>query len=259
MTDTASAHSWVMRPRPNPEAHLRLFCLPYAGAGASVFRTWPDDLPPEIEVCSIQLPGREDRIREAPLTRFPLLVNALAKAIRSYLDRPFALFGHSMGALISFELTHLLHQEYRLGPVHLLVSGHRAPQLPLPRSPIHQLPDAALMEKLRQLQGNRDSALQNPELMEIMRPTIRADFAVCETYVYGPKDPLQCPISAFGGVQDAEIHPEELAAWRDHTRSAFTLRMVPGDHFFLHSARPLLLQAIAADLKSSMPTRSVAR
>lgn len=240
--------SWVTCPMPNPQAWLRLFCFPYAGGGASNFLTWSDDLPPDIEVCPIQLPGRENRLRKMPFTRLPPLVQALVQALLPYLDTPFAFFGHSMGALIGFELARQLRRQYGLGPVHLFVSGHRAPQIPNPRPLIHQLPESAFVEELRRFDGTPELVLQNTEVMEVFLPILRADFSICETYIYSPEDPLECPISAFGGLQDLLVSRHDLEAWRDQTLGSFTLRMFPGGHFFLHNARALLLRAVSQDL-----------
>lgn len=243
-----TTNSWVTCPRPNPQAHLRLFCFPYAGGAASIFRTWSDDLPRDVEACLIQPPGRESRLGEPPFTRLSPLVHSLVQAIRPCLNLPFAFFGHSMGATINFELTRQLRKRNDLGPVHLFVSGSRAPQIPRRDPPIHQLPEAEFVEELRGFNGTPEAVLQNTELMQLFLPILRADFAVHEMYVYTADAPLDCSISAFGGLQDDEVSHDDLVAWRDQTRSAFTLRMFPGDHFFLHSARTLLLQALSQDL-----------
>ncbi len=243
-----TANSWVIRPRPNPRGRLRLFCFPYAGGAASVFYTWSDGLPGDVEVCPIQLPGRESRLRELPFTALPPLTQALAQAIQPYLDKPFAFFGHSMGAVIGFELARQLRRQNDLCPAHLFVSGSRAPQVPDPNPPLHQLPDGEFVAELRHFNGTPEEVLQNSELMQLFLPILRADFAIHETYTYTAGAPLDCSISAFGGSQDDRVSGEDLAAWRGQTCSTFMLRLFPGDHFFLHSARSLLIQAISQDL-----------
>lgn len=245
-------NSWVTCPKPKAQARLRLFCFPYAGGGASIFRTWPDDLPPSIQICSIQLPGRESRLREPCFTRLEPLVQALVQALSPYLDVPYAFFGHSLGALIGFELARALVRENRPSPVHLFVSGHSAPQVQSLDPPIHQLPEPDFIKELRHLNGTPGEVLQNAELMALLLPVLRADFAINETYVYIPGTLLDCPISAFGGLQDSLVSRDGLAAWCDQTYSTFALRMFPGDHFFLHSARPPLLRAIVHDLAQSL-------
>ncbi len=245
---TTNSNFWLTCPRPNPQARLRLFGFPYAGAGASIFRTWQNELLPDVEVCAVQLPGRETRLRESPFTHVSPLIETLAQVLPPYLDLPFAFFGHSMGALVSFELARQLRRQKVPSPLHLFVSGRRAPQVPNPYSPIHQLPDAAFVEELRRYNGTSQVVLQNSELRSLFLPILRADLAVNETYVYMPEAPLDCSISAFGGLQDGEASRKELAAWRDQTSRTFTLRMFPGDHFFLKRERDALLRVISQDL-----------
>jgi medium-chain acyl-[acyl-carrier-protein] hydrolase len=240
---------WLVCPRPNPQASLRLFCFPYSGAGASIFYTWPDVLPAAIEVCPIELPGHGTRLAEPPLTRLSPLVQAVAPALLPHLDGPFAFFGHSMGTLVSFELARHLRRQHGPSPAHLFVSGHNAPQIPDREPPIHALPEPEFVEKLRHLNGMPEEIMGNAELMQLLLPILRADFAICETYVYEADGPIDCPISVFGGLQDDYLTREGLDAWREHTTASFSLRMFPGDHFFLNTERPLLLQAIARDLE----------
>lgn len=234
--------------KPNPQARLRLFCFAYAGGGASIYRTWPALLPPEVELCAVQLPGREERTKDAPFTDLPPLIESLSLAIQPYLTKPFAFFGHSMGALVSFELTRRLRKRAAATPLHLLVSAHRAPQLPDPYPPIHQLPDAEFKQELLKLNGTPKSLLENDELMQVLAPVLRADFSVCETYAYTSGEPLDCPITAFGGLQDRETSRAELEAWRKQTQKPFQLHMFEGDHFFFFSARESILHIVNQDL-----------
>lgn len=241
---------WLTVVERRPNARIRLFCFPHAGGGASVFRTWSEGLPSTVEVCPIRLPGREGRISEPPFTRLKPLVQALAQALIRYLDKPFAFFGHSMGALVSFELARQLRRRHTLSPAHLFVSGRVAPQLPDPQPPIHALPNSKFLEELRRFNGIPEEILESPELMELMLPTLRADCAVDETYVYSIEPPLDCPISAFGGLQDSTVSRDSLAAWRNQTRLSFSMQMFPGNHFFLHTGQPLLLQTLYRQLHS---------
>jgi surfactin synthase thioesterase subunit len=244
-------NSWVSVHKSRPQARLRLFCFPHAGAGASIYRTWSDDLPAEVEVCPVQLPGRENRLREPAVSQLPLLVEMLAGALWPYMDRPFAFFGHSMGGLISFELARQLRRLQHPGPVHLFVAGCPAPQTPDPFPRISELPDRALVAELRRLNGVPALILQHAEMMRLVLPLMRADLALAEHYVYLAENPLDCPISAFGGRQDNAIRNEYLPGWREQTRSTFTLRVFEGDHFFLKSARTPLLQAVSWDLSQN--------
>ncbi len=240
--------SWFVNYRPRPRARLRLFCFPYAGGGASIFRAWPNNSPLDLEVCPVQLPGRENRLLEPPFSRLSALIDSLTKVLLPYLDLPFAIFGHSMGALISFELTRELRRQHGLNPAMLFVSAHRAPQVPDAKAPIHHLPETTFLEKLRRLGGASETALENAELMRLMLPTLRADFALCENYHYTSEDPIRCPISAFGGLQDREVSERDLAAWRYQTQSAFMLRMFPGGHLFLNLVPRSIVRAITDDL-----------
>ena len=248
MTAAPTADPWIARRKPNPQARLRLFCFPYAGGGASIFHSWSNDVPAQVEICPVQLPGRENRLMEPPFTHIPPLVQTLTQVLRPYLDMPFAFFGHSMGAIISFELARSLRDQYRFHPVHMFVSGCSAPQIPDPDPPIHELPEPEFVEELRKLNGTPDAVLQHPELLQLLLPVLRADFGMRSMYNYTPGEPFTFPISAFGGLQDSDISQEDVEAWRIHTRGPFTLRMLPGDHFFLHSARDMQLQMISEDL-----------
>ena len=248
MAITPTVDPWIQFWQPKLQARLRLFCFPYAGGGASIFRTWSEILPPQIEVCPVQLPGRESRLLEAPFSQLFLLIEPLAQALLPYLYMPCAFFGHSMGALISFELAHYLRQQYDLSPVHLFVSARRAPQLIARDAPIHHLPEPQFVEELRRLKGTPEEVLQTSELLQLLIPFLRADFAMCETYLYTPGEPLTCPISVFGGLQDEEVSRDMLTAWHEQTRGSFKLRLFVGDHFFLHAARASLVQALLQDL-----------
>ncbi|MBN1889798.1 MAG: thioesterase [Thermoflexales bacterium] len=246
--NTSTSNAWIVSPRPNPHARLRLFCFPYAGGGASVFYAWIKSLPQDIEVCPIQLPGRQGRSEVPPFTQMGPLVEALAQGIEPYLNKPFAFFGHSLGAKISFELARHLRAQGAARPVCQFFSGSNAPHIASPDPPLHELPDAELVEKLRRFKGTPEELLQDEELLQVFLPLLRADIALHETYRYVPGEPFDYPISVFGGLQDDEISRDNLAAWHIHTRGTFTLRMFPGDHFFLRSARAPLLQAVSHDL-----------
>jgi medium-chain acyl-[acyl-carrier-protein] hydrolase len=227
---------WIYFRSRRPEARLRLFCFPYAGGGAPIFHSWPGELPQTIETCVIQLPGRGTRLMEKPYRRMDSLVTALAEAVEPLLDKPFAFFGHSMGAWIGFELAHRLRRRHKLEPHHLFVSGASAPHLPQRDLPLHDLPEKEFVEALQHLNGTPKEVLENEELMRLMAPTLRADFALCETYVYAKRPRLGCPITAFGGLKDSRLGLSDIEAWREETTGTFNVKMFPGDHFFIHSA-----------------------
>jgi medium-chain acyl-[acyl-carrier-protein] hydrolase len=247
MIDPASA--WIVRPNPNEHAGLRLFCVPHVGGSAMIFRTWPQDLPDYVEVCAIELPGRGRRIKEIPFSRLRSLVDALAGSILPYLDRPYALFGHSFGALVCFELARELRNRSAPIPVHLFVSGAKAPQLFVDGSSIHTLPDARLIDKVRRLGGTPEAVLENEELVSALLPAIRADFEALETYVYSDAPPLRFPILGLGGAADHRVDRASLLAWAKHTTAGFKLEMFPDDHFFIHEGQTQILQTLGAALE----------
>jgi medium-chain acyl-[acyl-carrier-protein] hydrolase len=251
---------WIVQSAKRTDAALRLFCFPYAGGGASVFRGWPVTLSPQIDVCPIQLPGHENRLREKPFDNVFTLVKALADALQPELGTPFALFGHSMGAVIGFELARHLRREYGLAPCHLFVSGRRAPHLADPGPPLHRLPAPAFIEGLRQrYNGIPAVILQDEELMRLFLPVLRADVTLLETYQYMDDDLLDCPISAYGGLRDSRAGAEAMEAWQAQTRGAFSLRMFLGGHFFLQTDRELVLQTLNQELVQTLSGLEAAR
>lgn len=228
---------------------LRLFCFPYAGGGSSSFRNWEDDLPPGVEVWAVVPPGRENRFAEPSYRRLPPLAESLANAIEPHLGLPSIFFGHSLGALVAYEVACILQARGFSQPECLFVSGHRAPHLPVRCAPTHTLPDDRLAIAMGRLGGMSEEILRNPELMEVLLPTIRSDLEVAETYSYVPHESLRCPMAACGGDSDPSVNGAELAAWREHTRSSFVRRVFPGGHFYLHQARSDLLAAISAEIR----------
>lgn len=245
MNPSKITNPWLIFPRPNPQAKLRLFCFPYAGGGAGIFREWYKELNPKIEVCAVQLPGRENRLSEPAFNRLQPLINAISQAILPNLNQPFAFFGHSMGGLICFELARYLRLLYGLTPVHLFVSGASAPHLTDTKPPIHNLPTSDFIQELRRFNGTPAAVLENSELIELMSPTLRADFAVLETYIYLKSASLSCPITAFGGLADSEVSQAEIAAWQEHTTDSFSWKMLQGNHFFIHVNRLKLLDLLS--------------
>lgn len=236
------------------DAILRLFCFPFAGGGASAYRAWGARLPATVEVCAVQLPGRENRIADPPFKHLETLLAATATALLPYLDKPFVFFGHSMGALISFELTRLLRRRYGLQPLHLLVSGRRAPRLPDPRPSIHDLPDALFKEEIIRLDGTAPEIFAAEELARIFMPLLRADLSICENYVYADEAPLNLPITVFGGTHDTGARPDHLEAWRESTTQDCAVHLFPGGHFYLRAEQDALLEKINSILKRIVNT-----
>ncbi|WP_413173053.1 thioesterase II family protein [Anabaena azotica] len=249
MTTKTTFNSWVTCPKPNPQAKLRLFCLPYAGGSAIIFRTWPNDLPPTIEVCPIELPGRGRKMNLPPYTEMQPLVSEIAQNIIPYLDKPFAIFGHSMGGLVSFELARLLRSDYNLTPLHLFISARNAPQITPAKRPIYNLPDAEFWQEIRNFNGTPDDVIENEEIIQLFLPILRADFTVLDTYNYTHQPPFDFPISVFGGLQDQEFTDYELEAWKEHTIAFFNLHKFEGNHFFIKESQNVLLKSISQQLQ----------
>lgn len=250
---TASTRNpWLYFFSPNQEAEVRLFCLPYAGGTVTTYRAWPKKLPPSVEVCAVQLPGRGSRMPEPPFTQLAPLVRALAQNLLPHLDRPYALFGHSMGALVAFELARHLRREHGLGPAHFFASGQSAPQYDDGFPPFHELPDAELIEKLRRLNGTPKEVLEHSELLKLTLPVLRADFAVFGNYEYEEGPPLDCPVTVFGGLEDVQFPREGLEAWREQAGSSLSVHMLPGDHFFLRTSETQLLNILAEELRQTI-------
>lgn len=245
---TENLTPWLPKRIKRAPSGARLFCFPYAGGGASLYQRWAATLAPDIELCAVQLPGREARLHELPFLRVQELVSSAAEQLTPFLPARYALFGHSMGALVSFELARELRRRGLPEPSALVVSAHRAPQLRDPHPPMHVLSDAEFRRVIRQLKGTPEALLANDEFMALVLPVLRTDFALCETYVYCAEPPLSCPLIALGGAGDEHITEGEVAAWRDQTSGTFELKMFAGDHFFIFEHFPEVLHLVRAAL-----------
>jgi surfactin synthase thioesterase subunit len=222
---------------------MRLLCFPYAGGSAIVYRDWPQHLPSSVEVVPVELPGRGTRSKEPLFDDLCQIIDGMIEEMSSLVDLPFAFFGHSMGAAIAFEMARRLRNDGLREPGHLFMSGRRAPQRDA--STTHDLPHDEFIGMLRKLGGTPQEVLADAELMELMIPILRADFRASQSHKFLAGKPLGCAITAFGGLQDTEVRREDLLAWKEQTTSKFAMHMLPGDHFFLNTARIKLLGLIA--------------
>lgn len=246
---TLPAAAALFRPSPNPAAALRLICFPYAGGGASAFQPWARLLPPAVELSALQPPGRETRRRELPFRTFAEAVEGLAEAISPLLDKPCAFFGHSLGALLAFETACCLRRTGQLQPCHLLLSSRRPPHLPEPLAPLAQLPEAEFIDAVQGRYGGiPEVILQEPELMALFLPTLRADFAVLESYTYHAEPPLAAAITVYGGSDDPLAPAAVLGQWQQHTTGSFAQVQFAGGHFYLQTQRAALLASIGERL-----------
>jgi len=247
-SQTEKNEEWFAYLKTNSQTRIRLFCFPYAGGGALSYRSWMEAMPVEIGICPVQLPGRENRFKEKPYTKLQPLIDKLLPAIRPYLDLPFAFFGHSMGAVLSFELTKKLNAEGLSLPLHLFLSSRRGPHLPGPNPPLHNLPKSELIDMLKNFGGIPDMILKEPEVLDFFLPTLRADLRLSETAPLENGNFINCPITAFGGLQDAFASTRELEAWRQYTRREFRLKTFPGGHFYINEFTRELLEEISSTL-----------
>lgn len=244
----SSSDSWFVIPRPKPLAQVRLFCFPHAGGSVPTFHSWIPDLPEEIELCVIQLPGRGARFRERPYVQMADLIEKLAELILPKLDKTYSFFGHSLGALISFELARNLRDTTEEQPSTLFVSSCKGPNL-LPENPgIHDLPDKSFIAEIERYKGTPAAVLDNQELLTLMLPILRADFALIDSYRYVDDLPLSCPIVAIGGRDDELIDLKSLSEWQNQTTGRFTLNLLPGDHFYINNSRQSLLEVLRDSL-----------
>jgi len=240
---TLASPSWFQT-QPDSGARYRLFCFPYAGGGSGIFRGWIRLLQPKIEVIPALLPGRESRLREPAFTSIDAIVETLSREIVPFLDRPFAFFGHSMGAMISFNLARRLRAERSIEAEHLFLSGRRAPQLPERDPVIHDLPEPEFIAEVERLDGTPKEVLENRELMEILLPMLRADFAVCASFNYVPAPPLKTSITVLGGIRDESATREKIEGWCAETIGSCSVSMLDGDHFFINQQRDEILRII---------------
>jgi medium-chain acyl-[acyl-carrier-protein] hydrolase len=239
---------WISYRRSLADSRLRLFCFPFGGGGASTFAHWATGLPSGVDVYPMQPPGRESRANEPAITRLPQLVGALVEVMETLLDLPFALFGHSIGALTAFELARQLRRQGLRQPQWLFVSGHPSAELPRRRPAVSRLSRSEFVAALRDQFGVTPALLENAALLDLILPTLYADYELVESYRYDDEPPLAMPISAFGGNRDPEATEEEVLAWRRHTTGPFSSSILEGDHMFVSSARQSLLREVGRDL-----------
>ena len=234
---------------------IRLICFPYAGGGPQIFFPWRSGLSGTIGIYGVQLPGRGRRLSEPPLTGVEAIVAAVAEVIEPMLDHPIALFGHSMGGLLAFELARYCRRRTGVEPNWLFVSGYQAPHVPHSRDIVHHLADVEFLDEIRRLAGTPFEILENDEVWQLLLPTLRADFAAVETYTYRPEPPLSCPIVVFGGLQDRHFPVDSLDAWREQTTGSFSRHLLPGGHFFLRDSEADLLALLGRHLAEPLYRR----
>lgn len=244
MSSSNNRSDWIVRFGATSDPALRLFCFPYAGSGAHVYRSWASALPPSVELCAIQLPGRGRRLQESLYTSMTSLVDTVTRVLAPDLDRPSVVFGHSLGGLTGFAFVRAVRQASGLvTPMHLGVSGHVAPHLPDPNPELHEMSDDELLELLGTYGGTPDEIIGNEEMMEVFLPIVKADLQILESYTYRRETILSCSISAHCGRDDPRVPDRaQLEAWGDHTRGRFECFTYPGGHFYLDGAEQTLVR-----------------
>jgi medium-chain acyl-[acyl-carrier-protein] hydrolase len=243
----AAESPWIRRAiRRAPR--VRLFCFPYAGMGASLFSGWPALLPESVEVVAVQLPGREDRSRHPMPGTLADLVRACALSVLPFATEPFAVYGHCAGALLGYEVACELRVRHGVAPERLLVAAHEAPHLPRRSAPLHPLPDDAFLNEIRRLGGAPEAILRRSDLLEVLLPTLRADFRFFESYVYQDRPPLDCPITVVRGEADTVVAADACDEWSRHTTAEYTRMSVPGGHYFVNEFDATIADRIAAVL-----------
>jgi len=244
---------WFVPPRAAVNAETRLFIFPYAGGGPAAFGKWQSELPVNMEAWIAHYPGRGSRYNEAPIKQLNTLVENLSQAIQLLLDKPFAFFGHSMGALVAFELARKIRENKLPQPAMLFISGCSAPHLPDPHPPIHALPDGEFLHALKQFDGIPAEILRFPDAMELLIPVLRADFQVVETYTYtSDAPPLDCSIVTFGGLDDPRVSRKRIEGWALHTASNFKSQYFSGDHFFINHGKDEIIRAVTEEITFSL-------
>jgi len=242
-----TGRAWL-RFEPRADAAVRLVCIPHAGAGATSFTRWLALFPSTIAPVRVQLPGREDAAAEPAFRRISDAVDALLPYLAGLTDRPLALYGHSMGAILTFELARALSAA-GTPPVHLFVSGRRAPQRPGHWPPIHRMTEEEFLAALEGLDGALGPAGRSPAFRRYALQLLRADLELSEDYGYHPAPRLGCPITVFFGTEDPLVDLAEVEAWREQTSAAFAVHTFPGDHLFHHRNRAAIAATITEALR----------
>lgn len=249
---SAAGDDWIRNYHPGAGGGCRLACFPHAGGSASFYFPVSRALAGSAEVLCVQYPGRQDRRFETPIGRIEELADRVAEVVRPVFEtEPMALFGHSMGAVVAFEVARRLERDTGRAPAALFASGRRAPGLAA-RYPetVHQLGDAAVIAELRQLSGTESALFEDEELLAAALPAIRNDYRAIETYSCDPGAKIGCPIVALVGAQDPRVTVEEAAAWERHTDAGFELLTFPGGHFYLTEQAEAVIDQVRRRLPS---------
>jgi medium-chain acyl-[acyl-carrier-protein] hydrolase len=244
----STENRWLLRFSKSASPSLRLFCFPFAGSSASIFRPWIDSLPAEVEVLAVQLPGRENRLREPCMREMEDIVQCLDDEIGSYLEPPFVLFGHSLGTLIAYQLLQRLERSGRSTAELFVASGGPAPHTCSAPDAPRRLTQNQILADLQRISGSHSELLNDPEVLALLLPMLQADFEIYANYRYREAPPLRCPIIALRGAADAYITHGSQAEWKQHTNGQFSFHTLPGRHLFMVDSSMALLALLNAYL-----------
>ncbi len=242
-----------VRKQDRPRARLRLFCFTFAASSAQLFHGWNDHVPEWIEVSGCELPGHGGRLAETPVSNQHEAAIEIADMLEPAIDRPYALFGHCLGAAQAYEATRLLRQRGKAQPVRLFSSGARGPHLGIPIADVESMDDDVFIEHMHQAYAAPIAFLRHPEMRPLFLPMVRADARMTQNYRYVSGPPVDYPVTAVAGETDPDVQMEHLVAWRDHTTAPVTARIYPGNHFFFIDSAPQLLADFARELAASLP------
>ncbi|MFI6730085.1 alpha/beta fold hydrolase [Streptomyces sp. R-74717] len=246
----AVLEKWTSVFTPAPQSAVRLVCLPHAGGSASFYLPVSRALAPDVEVLAVQYPGRQERRLEPGIDNVPDYADRIFEMLKELTDKPLALFGHSMGAMLAYEVALRMRRAGLPAPVRLFASGRRAPSRQRPNERLHEGTDAEIIAKVRQLGGPNAGVLSNPEMLELILPAIRNDYTAVETYRYEPGPVLDCPVTVLVGDNDPEVTIDEAHAWAQHTTGPFDVETFPGGHFYLADQGPRVIDLVRGTLAS---------
>jgi surfactin synthase thioesterase subunit len=232
--------TWLVRPRRVADPELRIVCLPHIGGGASLYHAWAEAMPDDVELCAVRLPGRENRLDEQPIDEMSALLDGLEAALAAVFDRPYVLFGHCSGSLVAFHLVRRLRAAGKPLPVLLIVSSIEAPAVRVVPDPMHVLPRAELFRRFADYGGIAPEVLDDPDMMEMFEPAIRADYRLIERAGYASEPPLGIPLTVIGGLHDPFVSYESMTAWRAETAERFSLHLLKTGHFVLEESAGLV-------------------
>ncbi|MCQ1061098.1 alpha/beta fold hydrolase [Photobacterium sp. ZSDE20] len=241
--------AWFANFSNHDNVDYRLICFPFSGGGANIYRQWPAHLS-QAEVWALKLPGREVRFSEPVITDLELLVETLAPIVKALMDKPCVFFGHSMGALIAFELARYMEKQYGCTPELLIVSGFRSPERKSKKRQLHALPESELVSELREYGGTVPQILEHRETMLLLLPMLRGDFKIHETHYFDPSQSVSCPIRALYGRADDVADRDDIEGWQKYTQGAFAITAFDGEHFFLNTEYPRICSLIETQMGS---------